>query len=78
MLTDKNNPYLPENAGSNILMQFPEGCYTMNPHRPYVEWVAGIHNIFKILHVEFVHRCNYTYLPTAKRNGIRLMLRLTF
>lgn len=77
-LTDKNNPYLPENAGSNILMQFPEGCYTMNPHRPYVEWVAGIHNIFKILHVEFVHRCNYTYLPTAKRNGIRLMLRLTF
>lgn len=77
-LTDKNNPYLPENAGSNILMQFPEGCYTMNPHRPYVEWVAGIHNIFKILHVEFVHRCNYTYLPTAKRNGVRLMLRLTF
>lgn len=77
-LTDKNNPYLPENAGSNVLMQFPEGCYIMDPHRPYVEWVAGIHNIFKILHVEFVHRCNYTYLPTAKKNGVRFMLRLTF
>ena len=48
------------------------------PSAPTLEWVAGIHNIFKILHVEYVHRCNYTYLPTSKRNGIRFTLRLTF
>jgi hypothetical protein len=77
-LTDKNNPTLEQNAGDAILMQFPEGCYVMDPHRPYVEWVAGIHNIFKILHIEFVHRCNYTSLPTSKKNGIRFMLRMTF
>ena len=77
-LTDKNNPLLAENAGSDALMQFPEGCYVMVPKRPYVEFAAGIHNIFKIIHVEYVHRCNYTGLPTSKRNGIRFMFRMTF
>lgn len=77
-LTDKNNPLLPENAGNANLMQFPEGCYVMDPKRPYVELIAGVHNIFKLLHVEFVHRCNYTYLPTCTRNSVRFMLRMTF
>ena len=77
-LTDKNNPTLASNANDDILMQFPDGCYVMDPNRPYVEWVAGIHNIFKFLHVEYVHRCNYTSLPTSKRHGIRFMLRMTF
>ena len=77
-LTDKNNPLLARNAGDPLLMQFPEGCYVMDPHRPYVELFFGIHNIFKILHIEYVHRCNYNELPTAKKNGVRLMLRLTF
>ena len=77
-LTDKNNPFLAQNAGDPVLMAFPEGCYVMDPKRPYVEWIAGIHNIFKIMHVEFVHRCNYSYLPTGKRNGVRFMFRLTF
>ena len=77
-LTDKNNPLLPENAGNANLMQFPEGCYVMEPKRPYVELIAGVHNIFKLLHIEFVHRCNYTYLPTCTRNSVRFMLRMTF
>lgn len=77
-LTDKNNPTLDSNAGDSRLMQFPEGCYVMDPDRPYVEYILGIHNIFKLLHVEYVHRCNYTSLPTAKKDGIRLMLRMTF
>lgn len=77
-LTDKNNPYLAQNENSSVLMQFPEGCYIMDPHKPYVELIAGVHNIFKLLHVEFVHRCNYNELPTAHKNGIRLMMRLTF
>lgn len=77
-LTDKNNPYLAQNENSSVLMQFPEGCYVMDPHKPYVELIAGVHNIFKLLHVEYVHRCNYNELPTAHKNGIRLMMRLTF
>ena len=50
----------------------------MDPSRPYIELIAGIHNIFKIFHVQFVHRLNYNTLPTAKRNGVRIMMRLTF
>ena len=77
-LTDKNNPTLEKNAGDPVLMVFPSGSYVMDSKQPYVELVAGVHNIFKIVHVEFVHRCNYTYLPIAHRNGIRLMMRMTF
>ena len=77
-LTDKNNPTLERNAGDPLLMQFPEGSYVMDPHRPYIELIAGIHNIFKIFHVQFVHRLNYNNLPTAKKNGVRIMMRFTF
>ena len=77
-LTDKNNPNNETYAGSAELMAFPEGCYVMDPKRPYVEVIAGIHNIFKILHVEYVQRLNYTSLPTAHKRGVRLMLRMTF
>ena len=69
---------LAQNAADNTLMAFPEGSYIMNPNRPYVELSAGIHNIFKIIQIEYVHRCNYVSLPTAKRNGIRFMVRMTF
>ena len=77
-LTDRNNPTLLANAGDPMLWAFPMGSYVMDAKRPYVELIAGVHNIFKILHVEFVHRCNYTHLPTAKRNGVRFMVRVTF
>ena len=77
-LTDKNNPTLARNAGDPLLMQFPEGSYIMDPHRPYIELIAGIHNIFKIFHVQFVHRLNYNNLPTAKKNDVRIMMRFTF
>lgn len=77
-LTDKNNPMLSENVGDPELWQFPQGSYVMDPKRPYVELVAGVHNIFKLLHVEYVRRLNYKYLPTAHKDGIRFMVRMTF
>ena len=77
-LTDKNNPMLPENVGDSELWQFPQGSYVMDPKRPYVELIAGVHNIFKLLHVEYVRRLNYKYLPTAHKDGIRFMVRMTF
>ncbi|MBR6016080.1 MAG: carboxypeptidase-like regulatory domain-containing protein, partial [Prevotella sp.] len=77
-LTSKNNPFLEKNQGNSLLMAFPEGCNVMDPHRPYVEIMAGIHNIFKILEVEYVRRLSYNDLPTAHKHGIRFMLHLTF
>ena len=77
-LTDKNNPTLAANAGDGMLMEFPEGSYIMDSKRPYIELIAGIHNIFKIIHIQYVHCLNYNHLPTATKNGVRLMMRLTF
>lgn len=77
-LTDKNNPMLEENLHDNTLMMFPEGSFVMDSHQPYFELIAGVHNIFKILHVEYVRRLNYLDLPTAQKHGIRFMMRMTF
>ena len=87
-LTDKNNPFLEQNRYDNTLMMFP-GHYDMNgvyqyssnvmdPKKPYVEITAGIHDIFKLLHVEYVRRLNYNELPTANKWGVRLMIRTVF
>lgn len=77
-LSDKNNPYAEHNAGNPIVMAFPEGSSVMDPKRPYWELVLGVHNIFKIVHVEYVRRMSYNNLPTAHRQGIRMMVRMTF
>ena len=77
-LTNKNNPGLSENRQSNVLMLFPEGCYAMDYKRPYWELSLGIHNIFKLLHVEYVRRLSYNELPTANKEGVRFMIRTTF
>jgi len=77
-LTDKNNPFLAQNAGSDVLMYFPEGSYILDKDRPYWEVSAGIHNIFKIIHVEYVRRLSYLDLPTAHKQGVRFMIRMTF
>ena len=77
-LTDKNNPTLAQNAGDPELMYFPEGAYILDRKEPYWEVSAGIHNIFKIVHVEYIRRLNYNHLPTAHKWGIRFMIRMTF
>ena len=71
-----------------MLMMFPGhynpaggydySSYVMDPHKPYVEVSVGIHNIFKLLHVEYVRRLNYNHLPTANKWGIRFMIRTVF
>ena len=77
-LSDKNNPYLPENVGNSRLMYFPEGCHVMDPDRPYAEIVLGIHNIFKFFHVEYVRRLNYNNLPTSPKWGMRYVIAFSF
>jgi len=77
-LSDKNNPYLPENAGNPRLMYFPEGSNLMDPQKPYAEMVVGIHNIFKLFRVEYVKRLSYRDLPTAPHWGMRYGVSLSF
>ena len=77
-LSDKNNPFLAQNAGSSLLMAFPDDSHVMDPKRPYWEVSVGIHNIFRFLHVEYVRRLNYNNLSSAHKNGVRMTLHFTF
>ncbi len=73
-LSDKNNPLLHDDAA----MLFPDGSFVLDSKHPYSELILGVHNIFKIIHVEYVRRLNYTSLPTAHKHGIRFTFRMTF
>lgn len=75
-LSDKNNPE--KNPGNPRLMYFPEGTHIMNPNRPYMEMVVGVHNIFKFFRVEYVKRLTYKDLPSAPHWGMRYGVSLTF
>lgn len=77
-LTDKNNPLLAGNAGDAALMALPDGCHVMDGKKPYAELVLGIHNIFKLIHVEYVRRLNYLDLSSSEKQGVRFTFRMTF
>ncbi len=79
-LTDKNNPYISNNED---LFLFPTNdgevmSHIMDKKTPYLEASFGIYNIFKILHIEYVHRLTYRNLPNINKNGVRFMIRMVF
>lgn len=77
-LTDKNNPLLAENSASGVLMYFPEGSYAMDGKRPYWEVAFGIHNILKLITVEYIRRLNYLDLPTAQKQVVKMAMEFKF
>lgn len=77
-LTDKNNPMLAQNANDPLLMQFPAESRVMDKKTPYVEIVAGVHNIFKFFGVDYVRRLTYINEPGIHRNGVRFSFMLSF
>jgi len=90
-LTDKNNPAA-NNFTDPDLFFFPghfrtaedgstfyeNNTVVMDKHTPYVELRVGVHNIFKILHVEYVRRLTYHNNPGTHKNGVRFMFRVFF
>ena len=80
-LTDKNNPM--KHPGDSELFLFPtrDGrptSFVMDPKTPYMECSVGIHNIFKILHIDYVRRLNYLDHPDANKWGVRFMVMMMF
>lgn len=76
-LTDKNNPYLLQNANDGTLYRFQHNTNVMSKD-PYLELVVGIHNIFKMFEVDYVRRLTYTNIPGCKKNGIRFGFNFVF
>lgn len=77
-LSDKNNPYLPENAGNTRLMAFPENSRIMNPKIPYWEISLGVRGIFRFFQVEYVRRMNYNDGPNVTKNSVRFGFTMMF
>ncbi len=85
-LTSKNDPskhprdsrlfYFPGRFNANG--DFESISTVMDRRKPYVELIAGIHNIFKVFHIEYVRRLNYLDRPGTDKWGIRFMFRVTF
>lgn len=80
-LTDKNNPMM--NQGDKDLFLFPSRdgmptSFVMDTKTPYMEYSIGVHNIFKILHIDYVRRLNYLNNPGINKWGLRFMVMMTF
>jgi hypothetical protein len=86
-LTDHNNPATSGYRDSK-LFYFPghflaDGTYeqntvNMDTKTPYVEMRIGIHNIFKLIEVDYVRRLTYLDNPNTNKWGIRFMFRMSF
>lgn len=75
-LTTKNNPY--KAGDTSGLYYFPKNSHVMTD-KPYVECVAGVHNILKFFSVEYVRRLSYkNYVNSNKLWGIRFGFDMTF
>ncbi len=86
-LTNKNNPATSDFTDPDLFFfpgrfnaegQFESNTYKMSPNKPYVEIVAGVHNIFKLFHVVYVRRLTYLDHPNINRNGVRFIFRMSF
>lgn len=73
-LSPKNNPG-PNTPGLYLL---PDGCGQLGKV-PYMEFTAGIENIFQFLRIDYVRRISYAKnLRGWDRNGIRFTFRIEF
>lgn len=80
-LTDKNNPYI--NSDDKELFMFPTRngqptSFVMDSKVPYLEASIGIHNIFKLIHIDYVRRLTYLDNPGINKHGIRFMILMKF
>ena len=86
-LTNKNNPSSMDYTDPD-LFYFPghfraDGTYEQNTvrmdeNKPYAEWRIGIHNIFKLIEIDYVRRITYLNNPNTNKWGIRFKVRMTF
>ena len=85
-LSERNNPY--HNPGEARLFHFPgrwnaDGTFAALSHpidysRPYVEVYAGVYNVFKVFHIQYVRRLSYLDNPKTKKGGIRVGFEFRF
>jgi hypothetical protein len=90
-LSDKNNPASSNYTDSDLFF-FPghfvsdgkggtvyeNNTVNMSQKTPYIELRLGVHNIFKLLHIEYIRRMTYRDTPNVNKDGIRFNFRMQF
>lgn len=93
-LTQKNDPsrtpyaqalqagFPPDGLYGGDLFEMPSryGQTIVHPmgSTPYMEFSVGLHNIFKIIRIDYVRRLNYLNYPEVKKHGFRFALIFDF
>ena len=81
-LSSKNDPFAPQNALSDVLFEMPsrDGVTIVHPMTsvPYMEMSVGLHNILKVIRIDYVRRLNYLHYPGVKKHGFRFCLDFDF
>ncbi len=81
-LSARNDPLAERNLGSHALFEMPSRDGVSIVHQmsstPYMEFNVGLHNIFKIIRVDYVRRLNYLHYPGVKKHGVRFCVELDF
>jgi hypothetical protein len=81
-LSDRNDPTATLDDGTlrnPDLYYFPsENTIYKMGHTPYMEFAAGVENIFKCLRVDYIRRLNYLDHANVQKNGVQLTVHLTF
>lgn len=81
-LSEKNTPQRMINGRwvDNFDNKFlwPERSGMLKADMPYMEFIAGIHNIFNVFCVEYVRRLSYTGIPGSSDNGVRFKFQASF
>ena len=79
-LSSRNDPA--QNAGDPYLFAMPSraGQSIVHPmsSTPYMEMSVGLHNIMKIIRIDYVRRLNYLKFPGVKKHGFRFCLEFDF
>ena len=79
-LSANNDPAL--HAGDHDLYEMPSrgGETIVHPlgNVPYMELNVGLHNILKIIRIDYVYRINYHDFPGVKKHGVRFCLVFDF
>ena len=85
-LTSKNDPKTSNYTDSDLFYfpghfnagRFVSNTCEMKAWKPYTELKFSIGNIFKLFTVEYVRRLNYLDNPNVRKNGVRLMFKMSF
>lgn len=81
-LSNQNDPAALREDGSlrnPDLYEFPTNGTVYSPsNTPYMEVAIGLDNVFRVLRIDYIRRLTYLNHPNIAKNGVQMVVSLTF